>query len=120
MQSTLQNITTNIPQLGDVVTNSEEAISDVLNEDDAWDPTATQAPTANQSSASTHPTKARKLNPNCDYLRNLNVDDDVVMKGWTEEIPDKSVAGLSIDGSHIKCDVWNTGRYLGMIIMKHL
>ena len=42
------------------------------------------------------------------------------MKGWPEEIPDRSVAGLSIDGSHIKFDVWKTGRSLGMINMRHL
>ena len=74
------NIPTNIPPLGDDVTNSDEAIAAVLGEDDARDPTVKQAATANQSSASTQPTKSRKFNPNCDSLRNWNVDDDVVMK----------------------------------------
>ena len=52
-------------------------------------------------------------------MRNLNVEDDVGMKGWPEEIPDRSVAGLSIDVSHIKCDVCKTGRSLGMINIIH-
>ena len=99
------------------MTNSDESIAAVLNEDYVRDPKVTQAETANQSSASTQPTKSRQLDPNCDYLRNLNVDDDVVMKGWPEEIPDISVAGLYIDGSHINCDVCKTGRSLGMINM---
>ena len=60
-----------------------------------------------------------QLNPNCDSLRNLNVDGDVLMKGWPEEIPDISVYGLSIYGSHIKCDVFNNYRYLGMINMRN-
>ena len=60
-----------------------------------------------------------QLNYNCDYLRNLNVDGDLVMKGWPEEIPEISVASLSIDGSHIKCDVCKTGRSLVMINMRH-
>ena len=112
-------IPTNIPPLGDNVTNSDKAISAVLNEDDARYQTVTQASTANQSSASTQPTKSRQLNPNFDSLRNLNVDDNAVMKGWPEEIPDRSVAGLSIDGSHIKCDVCKTGRSLDVINMRH-
>ena len=87
------------------MTNSDESIAVVLNEDYVRDPKVTQAETANQYSASTQPTKLRQLNPNCDSLRNLNVDDDVVMKGWPEEIPDRSVDGLSIDGSYIKCNV---------------
>ena len=40
------------------------------------------------------------------------------MKGSPGEIPDRSVAGLSIDGSHTKFDVCNTGRSLGMINMR--
>ena len=87
------------------MTNYDDSIAAVLNGDDARDPTVTQSATAYQSSASTQITKSRQMNPNCDSLGNLNVDDDVVMKGWPEEIPDRSVAGLSIDGSHIKCDV---------------
>ena len=112
-------IPTSIPPLGDDVTNYDEFIAAVLNEDDARDPTVTQAENANQYSAYTQPTKSRKLNPNCDSFRNLNVDEDVVMKGWPEEIPDRSVAGVSIDGSHIKCDVCKTGGSLGMINMRH-
>ena len=101
------------------MTNSDKAIDAVLNEDDARDPTVTQTETDNQSSASTKPTKSRQLNHNCDSLRNLNVDNDVVMKGCPEEIPDRSVDGLSIDGSHIKYDVCKTGRSLGMINARH-
>ena len=41
------------------------------------------------------------------------------MEGWPEEITDIGFSGLSIDGSHIKCDVFKTGRSLGMIIMRH-
>ena len=87
------------------MTNSDKAIPDILKEDDERDLTVTQAATANQSIASTQPTKLRQLNPNCDYLRNINVDDDVAMEGWPEEIPYISVSGLSIDESHIKCDI---------------
>ena len=105
---------TNCP-LGDDVTNSDEAIYSVLNEDNTIDPKITQALTANKSSAFNQPTKLRQLNPNCDSLRNLNVDNDVVMTGWPEEILYISVAGLSIYGSHIKCDVCKTGSSLGMI-----
>ena len=112
-------IPTNIPPLGDGVTNSDKAIATVLDEDDARYPTVTQASTANQSSASTQTTKYRQTNPNCDSLRNLNVDDDVVMKGCMGEIPDISVASLSIDGIYIKCDVCKTGGSLGMINMRH-
>ena len=112
-------IPTNLPPLGDDVINSDEEIAAVLNKDYARDPTVTHAATANQSSNSTQPTKSRQLNPNFDYLRNLNVDDDVVMKGWPEEIPDRSVVGLSIYGSHIKFYVCKTGRSLGMINMRH-
>ena len=101
------------------MTNYNEAISDVLNKDDARDKKVTQAATDNQSIAYTQPTKSRQLDPNCDSLRNLNVDDDVVMKGWPEEIPDRSVAGLSIDVSHIKCDVCKTGRSLVLSIPAH-
>ena len=101
------------------MTNSHEAIAAVLNEDGDRDTTVTQAETANQASASTQPTNLRQLNPSCNYLRNLNVDNDVVMKGWPEEIPDRSVSGLSVDRSHIKCDVCNTGRSLGIINMTH-
>ena len=61
-----------------------------------------------------------QLNPNCDSLSNLNADENVLMKDWLEEIPDRSVAGLSIDGPHIKCDVCKTGRSLGMINMRHM
>ena len=111
---------TNIPPLGDDVTNSDKAIADVLNEYCARDPKVTQVATANQSSASTHPTKSRQLNPNCDSLRDLNVSGDVVIKGWPGEIPDRSVAGLSIDRLHIKFDFCKTGGYLGMINMRHL
>ena len=85
--------------------NSYEEIAAVLNKDYARDPTVTHAATAYKSSASTQITKSRQMNPNCDSLGNLNVGDNVVMKEWPEEIPDRSVAGLSIDGSHIKCDV---------------
>ena len=102
------------------MTNSNETIADVLNEDDARDPTITQAENTDQSSDSTQPTKSRQLNPNCDSLRNLNADKNVVMKGWLEEIPNRSVPGLSIDGSHIKCDVCKTDRSLGMINTRHL
>ena len=42
------------------------------------------------------------------------------MKGWPEESTDRSVAGLSIDGLHIKCDVLKTVRSLLMISMRHL
>ena len=105
MQSNLQKVPTNIPPLGDDGKNSDEAITAVLNEYDDRDTTVTQAATANQPSAPTQPTKSRQLNPTCDSLRNLNVDDNVVMKGCLEEIPDRSVAGLSIDRSHIKFDV---------------
>ena len=42
------------------------------------------------------------------------------MKDWLEEIPDRSVAGLSIDGSYIKCYVCKTGRSLGMTNMRHM
>ena len=63
------------------MTNYDEALSAVLNEDDDRDPTVTQAATANQSIASNQPTKLRQLNPSCGSLRNLNVDNDVVMKG---------------------------------------
>ena len=98
-------IPTNLLLLGDDVTNSDKAIAAVLNEDDARYLTVTKAETSNQSSAFNQPTKSRQLNPNCDSLRNLNVDDDAVMKGWTEEIPGRSVAGLSIDGSTIKGNV---------------
>ena len=42
------------------------------------------------------------------------------MKGWPEEIIDRSVPGLSIDGSHIKCDVYKTVRSLGMNNTRHL
>ena len=87
------------------MTNYDKSIAAFLNEDDARDPTVTQAETAYQSSASTQISKFRQMNPNCDSLGNLNVDDDVVIKGWPEEIPDISVASLSIDESHIKCDV---------------
>ena len=114
-----QKIPTNFPPLGDDVTNSDEAIADVINEDDTRDTTVTQAETANQSSASTQTNKSRKLKPNCDSLRNLNVDDDVVMKGCPEEITYISVAGLYIDVSHIKCDVFRTSRSLGIINMRH-
>ena len=41
------------------------------------------------------------------------------MKVWPEEIPDRNVSGLSFDGSHIKCDVYKTGRSLGIINMRH-
>ena len=102
------------------MTNSEEDISDVLNEDDAIYLTLTQEATANQYSAFTQPTKSRQLNPTCDSLRNLNVDDNIVMKGCLEEIPDRSVAGLSIDGSHIKRNVFKSGRSLGMVNMRVL
>ena len=112
-------IPTNLPPLGDGVRNSDEAIDAVLNEDGARYPTVTQSETANQSSASTQPNKSRRLKPNCDSLGNLNFDKCVVMKGWTEEITYRSVAGLSIYGSHIKCDVFNTDRSLGMINMRH-
>ena len=37
------------------------------------------------------------------------------MEGWLEEIPYRSASGLSIDRSHIKCDVCKTCRSLGMI-----
>ena len=100
------------------MTNYDKAIAAVLNEEDARDTTVAQAATANQSSASTQPTNSRQLKPNFDYLRNLNVDNNVVMKGWPEEIIDISVAGLSIDGSHIKCDVYKTDRSLGIINMR--
>ena len=70
-------IPTNISPLGDDVTNSDEAIAAVFNKYDTRDLIVTQAETANQSSASTQPTKSRQLNPNCYSLRNLNVDDDV-------------------------------------------
>ena len=102
------------------MTNSHEAIAAVLNEDGDRDTTVTQAETANQASASTQPTNLRQLNPNCDSLRNLNVDYNVVMKGCPEEIPDRSVAGLSIDGLHIKIDVLKTLRSILMISMRHL
>ena len=98
-------IPTNPPPLGDDVTNFDVAIAAVLNEDDYRYPKVTQAETANQSSASTQTTKSRQLNRNCDSLRNLNVDDHAVMKGWPEEILDRSVAGLSIEELNIKCDV---------------
>ena len=79
------------------MTNSDEAIAAAINEDYGRYPTVTQAETANQSSASNQPTKSKQLKPNCNSLDNLNVDNDVVMKGWPEEIPDGGVAGLSID-----------------------
>ena len=60
------------------------------------------------------------MKPNCDSLQNLNVYKDVVMKGRPEEIPDRSVYGLSIDVSHIKCDFFKTGRSLGVINMRHM
>ena len=101
------------------MTNSDETIYAVINEYDARDPTVTLAPTVNQSSASNQPTKSSQLNHNCDSLRNFNVDDDVVIKDWPEEISDRRVSGLSIDGSNIKCDFCNTGRSLGMINMRH-
>ena len=101
------------------MTNYEEAVSAVLNEDDDRDPTLTQAETANQYSDSNQPTKSRQLKPNCDSLRNLNFYDNVLMKGWLEEIPYRSVAGLSIDGSHIKRNVFKSGRSLGMVNMRH-
>ena len=101
------------------MTNSDESIAAFLNEDYAIDTTLTQAATDNQSSASNQTTKLRQLNPDCDSLKNLNVDNDVVMKGWSEKIPYRSVACLSIDGSHIKFYVCNTDRFLGMINMRH-
>ena len=87
------------------MTNHDEAIAAIINEDDARDPTVSQTATSNQYSAYTQPTKSRELKPNCDYLRNLNVENDVVKKDWLEEIPGRSVAGLSIDGSTIKGNV---------------
>ena len=69
------------------MTNSDEAISDVLNEYDARYPIVTQTETAHQYSASNHHNKSRQLNPNSDSLMNLNVDDNVAMKGWPEVIP---------------------------------
>ena len=87
------------------MTNFDNSIAAVLNRNDARDPKVTQSATAYQSSAFTQINKSRQMNPNCDSLGNLYVDNNVVMKGWPEEIPDRSVAGLSIDGSHIKCDV---------------
>ena len=84
---------TNIPPLGDYVTNSDEAIAAVLNKDDAIDKTLTHSETANQYSASTQTTKSIKFNPNYDSVRDLNVDNDVVMKVYPEEITDISVAG---------------------------
>ena len=42
MQSTLQNIPTNLPPLGDNVTNSDTAIGAFINEDDARDSTVTR------------------------------------------------------------------------------
>ena len=86
-------ITTNLPPLGDYVTNSDKAIAAVLNGDDARYMTVTKTSTDNKSSASTQPTQSRKLNPNFNFWRNSNVDNNVVMKGLTEEIPDRSVAG---------------------------
>ena len=53
-------------------------------------------------------------------MKNLNFDNGVVMKGWSEKIPYRSVACLYIDGSHIKFYVCNTDRFLGMINMRHL
>ena len=41
------------------------------------------------------------------------------MKVWQEEIPDRSVDGLSIDGSRIKFYVYKTDRSLGVINMQH-
>ena len=101
------------------MTNYDEAVASILNEYDARYPTVTQEATANQSSYSTQPTKSRQLNPNCDSWRNLNVDDDVIMNGWPEEIPDRNVASLSIDGSHTKFDVCNIGRPIGIINMRN-
>ena len=66
-------IPTNIPPLCDDVTNSDEAIASVLNEDYARNTLLIHAATSNQSSASNNITKSSQLNPNCDYLRNLNV-----------------------------------------------
>ena len=75
------------------MTNSDEAIAAVLNKDDAIDKTLTHSETANQYSASTQTTKSIKFNPNYDSVRDLNVDNDVVMKVYPEEITDISVAG---------------------------
>ena len=68
---------TNLSPLGDDVTNSVEAVAAVFKKYYARDLIVKQAETANQSSASTQPTKSRQLNPNFYSLRNLNVDDDV-------------------------------------------
>ena len=60
-----------------------------------------------------------QLNPGRDSWMHLNIDDNVEMMSWPEEIPHSSVANLSLDGTHVNCDVCMNGRSWGRINMRH-
>ena len=98
------------PPLGDDATISDEAISEVLGEENHTDVPVEEVIAEvigdeNGCPPFSQPSKTLQLINMHDSLITLNLDDLKGIKSWPTGIQDSSVARLSFDGTHINCDV---------------